>query len=298
MVLFKNNFAAYMLRVLLVASVFIFSSCRTRTKDYIRYYNEVNKIDSIYRFQKDTLTVIKKYRRLFRKYTPKNQDRIKEFETYIILADKYHKNFGGKKTLQKFTSVLAPYGKTYEKYLDLYSKYGIDSTTVKKEIANWKNSLNKKLVDSFTVAFLRDQQEERAEKSTMIVNDKKNAELLKWTLENYGFPSINKIGIVGNNDIFMPMDNFLGHMIQSEYYPFFKDEVLKAVKSGDCPPRLYAILVDKYNFLIAKKEIPYGVYQGPDTVLDTTITNKNRRGIGLPSLSHSRLITKDFFKKK
>lgn len=298
MVLFKNNFAAYMLRVLLVASVFIFSSCRTRTKDYIRYYNEVNKIDSIYRFQKDTLTVIKKYRRLFRKYTPKNQDRIKEFETYIILADKSHKNFGGKKTLQKFTSVLAPSGKTYEKYLDIYSKYGIDSTNVKKEIADWKNNLNKKLVDSFSIAFIRDQQEGRSEKSTMILNDKKNAELLKWTLENYGFPSVNKIGLVGNNGVFMPMDNFLGHMIQSEYYPFFKDEVLKAVKSGDCPPRLYAILVDKYNFLIAKEEIPYGVYVGPDTVIDTIATDKNRKEIGLPSLNHSRLITKDFFKKK
>lgn len=173
MVRFKNNLAVYMLRVLLIASVFIFSACQTRTRDYITYYNEVNKIDSIYRFQKDTLTIIKKYRRLFRKYIPKNQERIKEFETYIVLADKYHKNFGGKKTLQKFTLMLAPSGKTYEKYLNIYSKYGIDSTTVKKEIDNWKNNLNKKLVDSFSIAFLRDQQEGRSEKNTMIINDKK-----------------------------------------------------------------------------------------------------------------------------
>lgn len=296
MISYKNNLVEYLINIFVLASLLVFYSCRNR--DYITYYNEVNKIDSIYRFQKDTLTVIKKYRKLFRKYSPKNQDRIEEFKTFITLSDKYHKNFGGKKTLMKFTSTIAPYGNLYKEYFTLYNKYGIDSITVKKKIAKWKAQLNRRLVDSFTIAFIRDQQEERSIKDIMIINDKKNANLLKWTLENYGFPSVDKIGIYGNQNIFMPMDNFLGHMIESEYYPFFKEEILKAVKSGHCPPRAYAIMIDKHNVLISKESVLYGKYETFNTVFDTININRNRKKIGLPSTNHSKRITKDFFKKK
>lgn len=117
MISYKNNVVAYLINIFVLASLLVFYSCRNR--DYITYYNEVNKIDSIYRFQKHTLTVIKKYRKLFRKYMPKNQDRIEEFKTFIILSDKYHKSFGRKKTLMKFTSTIAPYGNLYKEYFTL-----------------------------------------------------------------------------------------------------------------------------------------------------------------------------------
>lgn len=64
--------------------------------------------------------------------------------------------------------------------------------------------LNQKLVDSFTVAFKRDQ-DSRIDSNYADINknDKKNAELLRWMFENYGFPDLQKIGL-WNGDFLCP----------------------------------------------------------------------------------------------
>jgi hypothetical protein len=54
--------------------------------------------------------------------------------------------------------------------------------------------MNKRLMDSFSVAFVRDQEAKRSVSSVMMKNDAENAKL-KWTLENYGYPSL-QIGII------------------------------------------------------------------------------------------------------
>lgn len=53
---------------------FSFVSCKTKNINHIVYYNELNRIDSIYRFQNDTLETIKNYKKLFKNmvYTIKN----------------------------------------------------------------------------------------------------------------------------------------------------------------------------------------------------------------------------------
>ncbi len=295
----KQNIKALSpISIIFIFLFILFSSCKSKELNYITYYNKVNEIDSIYRFQKDTLAVIKQYKKLFRKYPPKNQERIQEFDTYIKLSDKYHKNFGGKKSLYKLLSLVAPYDNEYKELLWLYKKHGIDSLEVKNEIARWKRGLNKRLVDSFTVAFIRDQEEGRSNILIMQKNDQKNAELMKWTFENYGYPSLQRIGIVGNNDVFMPMLTFFSHMSGSKYYPYFKSKLLEYVKSGDCLPRDYATMVDRYNLQFGKEDILYGYYTGNKTIFDTVKINHNRKTIGLPSMKHSAKIAKDFFKKK
>ncbi|AZA79213.1 hypothetical protein EG347_17715 [Chryseobacterium sp. G0186] len=290
-----KNYTLRFLCIILILSLFIFSSCKNRELNYITYYNNVNKIDSIYRFKKDTLSVIEEYRKLFRKYAPRNQERIQEYETYIILADKYHKNFGGKKSLYKLIPLIAPYDRKYKDFYSLYKRHGIDSMEVRQKIAKWRKSLNKQLVDSFTIAFIRDQQEGRGNFELMRKNDKKNARLLKWTFENYGYPSLQKISFDGNKGIFMPMANLLSHMPGSEHYPYFEKKILEYVKSGECPPYDYATMVDRQYLQFIKKDIPYGVYRGHGDIKDSVKTNYNRRSIGLPGLKHTRIITKDFF---
>jgi len=287
-------------RILLVTLISLYVllitvSCTQKPLNYITYYNRVNEIDSIYRFEKDTLETIKQYKKLFEEYPPKNQERIQEFETYIMLSDRYHKDFGGKKTLYKFIPLIAPYGQGYKKYLDLYGKYGIDSLTLKDEIAKWRRDhLNRTLIDSFSVAFMRDREGRRSDNELTDKNDRKNAELLKWTFENYGYPSLQKIGIVGNNDVFMPMLTLFSHMSRSEYYPYFKTKLLEYVKSGDCLPRDYATMVDRHRLDVSKEEILYGCYIDGTTQLDTLKINRNRKTVGLPSMQHSARIRQDF----
>ncbi|MGH1520504.1 hypothetical protein [Chryseobacterium sp. JK1] len=274
----------------LLSIIFLLFSCKT--KDYITYYNKVNEIDSIYRKNKQPEEVIKQYRILFKKYAPKNQERIEEYETYITLADKRNKNFGGKKSLYKLISLLAPYEDSYQKHYDLFRKYGIDSTEVKQKIANWKKGLNKRLVDSFSIAFIRDQAEERKNPQLSEKNDKINARLLKWTFENYGYPSVQKIGLIGNNDVFMPMHPLFSHMIDEEEYPYFKMKMLEYIKSGDCNPKDYANMVDRHDLQISKKEMPFGSYPSYTAVIDTVKVNRNRKSIGLPALKRSSITQK------
>lgn len=284
----------------LIAIIFALTSCKSKNLNYITYYNKINEIDSIFRFQKDTIFTIKQYKKIFRQYPPKNQERREEYENYIKLADQHHKNFGGKKSLYKLIPLVAPnwkYKKQDTSFIQLYQKYGIDRQEMELKVEEWKKRLNQKLVDSFTVAFKRDQ-DSRIDSNYADINknDKKNAELLRWMFENYGFPDLQKIGL-WNGDFFMPSSPMLLHMADyEEYYSYLKIKVLEYVKSGECPPRDYAAMIDRNN-LHHKVPYTYGVYQGYENIKDSATVNRNRKSIGLPSLKHAQLITKDFFKK-
>lgn len=280
-----------------VLFIFLALSCKSRNKNYVTYYNKVNEIDSIYRIANQPIIAIKKYKKLFRKYEPKNQERIEELQNYIYLSDRFGKKFGGKKTLGKFINTLAPYRNYYQPHLPLFHKYGIDSIEVKARMQNWKNSREKVLIDSLTTLFIRDQEGGRADVDIMMKNDNKNALLMKWIFENYGFPSMDKVGIFGNNDVPMHLLTFFSHMAASDYYPYFETEMRKYVSSGHCLPRDYATMVDRHYLQIRKEDILYGMYIGYDTVIDTTQVNINRKTVGLPTIEHSSRLRKDFFKK-
>lgn len=289
----KKNSILIFIVYMSIISFFILSSCKNR--NYIIYYNKVNEIDSIYRIANKPEKAVKKYKKLFRKYSPKNQERIEEYETYIKLADKYQKNFGGKRSLYKLITLVAPYGNTYRKHFNLYQKYGIDSMEVKHRIADWKKSLNKQLIDSFTVAMIRDQAGRPTDRENVKKNVKKNAELFIWTFKRFGFPSLQKIGNIGNDDIFIAMPTLITHMNESEeYYPQIKDKILEYIKTGDCPPMYYKLMVDNPNFM-NNRETLYSY--NPGISKDSTQIDRNRKSIGLPSLKHAAKIRKDLKKK-
>lgn len=271
----------------IICSILCTFLCACKNRNYILYYNKVNEIDSIYRIADQPEEAIKQYRKLFSRYNPKNQERIKEYEAYIKLADQHQKNFGGKKSLYKLIPLIAPYEGSYGSHFGLFKKYGIDSTEVKQRITEWKKNLNRRLVDSFSIAFVRDQAEGRKNPQLMEKNDRINEKLLKWTFENYGYPSIQKIGLIGNDGIFMPMHPLFSHMIDSKEYSYFKAKMLEYVKSGDCIPKDYANMVDRHDLQISKKEMPYGSYPSYNSIIDTVKVNRNRKTIGLPALRRS-----------
>lgn len=284
----------------IIITLFLLSSCKNRNLNYITYYNEVNNIDSIYRLKKDTQATVKQYKKLFRRYPPLNQDRIEEFETYIRLSDQQNKNFGGKKSLHTLILLVAPYWQYKKKdsmFMYLFQKNDITRQEMEQEILEWKKRHNKKLIDSFSIAFKRDQ-DSRKNNLDIIKNDKKNAEMLKWMFESEGFPSIQKIGL-WNNDLFIPVGPLLLHMADyGEYHQYFKTKILEYVKSGECPPRDYAAMMDRYSLYVLKKEAPYGVYIRHEKIKDSIMVNRNRKSIGLPSLNHAQFIIKEKSKQK
>ena len=56
-------------------------------------------------------------------------------------------------------------------------------------------------------------------------------------------------------------------------------------------------MVDRYHLQVLKDKMLYGSYIGIDGISDTIQVNKNRKSVGLPSLKHNNIITKDFLKK-
>ena len=269
--------------VLLALVIFLTSSCN----GYITYYNKANAIDIKFKANHDTIAFIKQYKKLFKKYNPPNSYWANsKYETYIIFADKYGKNFGEKKDLFKLLDLVAPYNKHYKTLLQLCAKYGIDSLSVEQKIKNSKQNMNKQLIDSFSVAFVRDQEQGRSNLMILVKNDRINARLLKWTIENYGYPSPQKIGMTGNDGVFMSMLTFVSHTGGGvpEYYPYFKKTLLKYVKSGECSPREYATMIDRHEHE-NKREIVYGEYLW--NYSDLKKVNRKRRSIGLKSLTQN-----------
>jgi hypothetical protein len=263
--------------------IFLTSSCN----GYIRYYNKANTIDRKFKANHDTVAFIKRYNKLFKKYhPPKSNFAFSKYETYIVYADKYGKNFGAKKSLYILLDLVAPYNEQYKRLFPICAKYGIDSLSVEQKIDSSKKTMNKQLIDSFSVAFVRDQGQGRSDSLTMVTNDRINARLLKWTIENYGYPSPQKIGIFGNDGVFMPMMTFLSHIGGNvpEYYTYFKKALLKYVKSGECSPTEYATMVDRHEH-VNMREIIYGQYLF--NFSDLKKVNRKRRSIGLKSLTHN-----------
>ncbi|GEJ46953.1 hypothetical protein [Chryseobacterium sp. ON_d1] len=274
--------------VIITISIF-FTACKK--KNYIVYYQKVNEIDSIYRIAHNPKLAVEKYKKLFEEYKPKNQERINEYETYIVLADHYNIDFGDKKSLKKLILLKAEQGGNCREYYSLFKKYGIDSADVKEQISDWKKNLNQRLIDSFTVAMKRDQEGRPIDTALAQKNVMKNARLLLWTFKKYGYPTPQKMGAMGHKDTFFAMTTFLTHMNETkEYYPQIKTKLYEYVKSGDCPPRDYVLMIDNPAFLADKERI-YGFNPGVST--DSAKINRNRKSIGLPSLKHTNLIIKD-----
>lgn len=235
------------------------------------------------------------YQKLFRKYPPQNTEIIKEYQTYIELADTYQVPFGGKSSLKKMIPLVAPnwkYNKYDGKLIKLYRKYGIDSLELEKEIRQWEERLNKQLVDSFSVAVLRDQAEGRRNAILRNKNDRKNAELISWTFDHFGYPSQQKIGLWGNNGTFLSLMALINHTANSPQFEYISSKLFEYVKSGDCPPEIYAGLIDKNQGLTGGKSI-YGELNFSGEPLDTVAIDRNRTRIGLPSINHQKRIYDD-----
>ncbi|WP_294296076.1 hypothetical protein [uncultured Chryseobacterium sp.] len=278
---------------ILIASFFLIS-CKKKEHNSIPYYNKVNEIDSIYRIAGNSELAVKKYKELFNEYSPKNQEKIEEYETYIQLSEQRNIDFGGKESLYKLITLIVPSQGKYKKYLPLFKKYGIDSTEVKNKVAKYKSSLNQKLIDSLTIASHRDQEGGRHDILIMQKSDHKNLNLFLQIFDQYGYPSEEKVGTVGNDGEPLAIVTILSHLICFDHDKIYS-KLVEFLKKGEIPPRTFAFIVDKYY--LCKKSTGYYYTYGETSKEDSLIINRRRKSIGLPSLRHYSKIKTDFHKK-
>lgn len=280
---------------ILAISAFFIIGCKKKDDNYITYYNKINEIDSIYRIAGKPELAIKKYDILFKDYSPKNQEYIEEYETYIKLSENHHLDFGGKKSLYRLISLIAPSGDKYKKYLSLFQKYRIDEKEVRQEVSRYKNNLNHKLIDSLTIACQRDKETNRRDLIIMQKNDNKNLNLFLQIFDRYGYPSEKKVGTAGNDGEPLITATILSHLICLDYNKIYP-RLLEYLKTGEIPPRMFALIVDKY-YLCTENKHYYNI-SGTSSHEDSLMINRRRKTIGLPSLIHYSKIRKDYFDSK
>jgi hypothetical protein len=280
--------------------LFLCFSCKSKPTNFIAYYNETLVADSILRIAKDTVKAQKIFQHNFRKYGIHNQESIKEYETYILISYKLEKNFGGKKNLYKLIDLITPYKKIYDDY-SFFKLYGIDSVEIENRYKIVEKKYNQIVIDSFKVARFRDQfyRKDGFNEQTRIA-DLKNIKLFKWCFENYGFPSVKKVGSLDS----LPNNSFYGvmfiHFISyPEEYKYLEKELPKYIKSGECNPYSYAAMVDRQNIAIKKTKSFYNIRTDfrDLTKLDSLEINRNRKLIGLPSMNHANAIQYNYKQK-
>lgn len=282
---------AIILFTLMVLSI----GCKTKNINYIEYYNKTHSIDSVFRFQKDTLLTIKLYKKHFRNYGFHNQERLRELETYFLLCHYKGKKFGGKKSLYKLIDLITPFKQRYKDY-SFFEKYGIDSLEIASRYQKTESNYNKILIDSFSIALVRDQEFRKNYDKLKIKNaDLQNIQLLKWTLQNYGFPSLSKVGSVGNWQDESFYSVLFIHFCYPEEMQYLRENLLPYIKSGECNPYSYAAMVDRYCIQDKKTNSYYYARHNFEELShkDSIIINKRRRSIGLPSLFHTKMLPYD-----
>lgn len=295
-----------------VLMIFISMSCKTieilnNKPNYISYYNEVLEIDSLWRVEGKEKLAVHRFSKLFEKYSAKNQNGLMEYENYIRLAEKHNMDFGGKKSLLQLIRLIAPIAHQgwLNEYFPLFDKYGIDSLTVMQELNIWQNELNKEYIDTMTIAWQRDQNPRfEGDFEQMIINDSLNHQMLLWGFEKHGFPSLQTIGIRGNNNTSFHISTMLLHLGSSiddpDMFRAFRSKVYDYVISGDCPPEDYARMIDRHELSVKRDSTTsYYKYKGAsEIVLDSNLVDRNRRNLGLPSLKYDKVIFLSNLKKK
>ncbi|BAP30175.1 uncharacterized protein CHSO_1138 [Chryseobacterium sp. StRB126] len=115
-----------------------------------------------------------------------------------------------------------------------------------------------------------------------------------------GIHHYKKKGHRGREGQLMSMGTMLNHMAYTKYYEYFKKELLPYVKSGECTPRDYIEMVDKYQY-VNNGVTMYGIFmrysEANLNAADSARIDKNRAAIGFPRMKTSMKIAKDFFDK-
>ena len=92
------------------------------------------------------------------------------------------------------------------------------------------------------------------------------------------------------------LTNLGGSQTEEKEFENIREKVWEYVKSGECFPEYYAIMVDAYELRAKKSDkVPFGKVTG-FAEIDTIQVNKNRKEIGLPSILHGNKISLDFIK--
>lgn len=261
--------------------------------NYIPYYLKVYEADSLY--------LVKEYEKsylildsLFKKYKPLNQEKFKEFETYISCAYVLNKKINLKDSILKSVE---NYGSNtrYFKYDSLmnlaYLKSKISDDESLKSTTKYLSKLNFPLRDTIKKICAVDQE---IRNKNINYNDeiKKVDSLIQIKLIDIftrnGYPGEKVIGEFYIDSTNVDLGAVFLHTNNEFRMNFLLPKILDAVKKGRAYPQMYTESMDRYLYENNNQKELYGSYSRKKKNLKyPQKIDSIRRSIGLPSMKYN-----------
>ncbi|UFH33719.1 hypothetical protein LNP04_08495 [Chryseobacterium sp. C-71] len=274
---------------------FSHKSSSQKELNYIPYYSEIYKADSLF-MTKNYEESYKILDYLLKRYKPVKGWFVNVSRDYLISKSKVAKV---EKTdvenylYEQAYNVDAIFGdKSIAKLLE---EFHIDKSEVEKIVAKNVSKINIPLRNELGNMTLKDQDIRNTKNYESIKKiDWQHSQRLKEIIETVGFPNEKIVGgynLQGepHSEIFLPQ--IFNHMAYNGDYNYFKKKLPELIRNGTCDPFNYVMLEDRRNE-INNRPIEYHVIIPIAENSDKKKINANRKAIGLPSLEFEE------FKKK
>jgi hypothetical protein len=263
--------------------------------DYIPYYLTVYKAKDLYESHKE-IECFNVLDDLFKKYDPIETYMVYEMDMYCKLANKLKRYDGLKRIIP---IMITKYGrKPYEeKYGDEWQEIIINSGYSKVALMDYYTQylekINYALKDSIVEMYHSDQRYRKQvtnETNWAKIDsiDSNNAAVLNKIINKYGYPRESLIGGMEIENPVKPnyMATVLMHVDAEVFLMSLQKALYDEIKNGNCPPYVYASIIDRLK-LVGKYNMAgypyYGTYDNRP-VHDTLEANIARESIGLPKL--------------
>lgn len=265
--------------------------------NYFPYYIKVYKADSLY--------IVGEYRKankildsLFKFYEPINQESYDEFVTYlktkIILKD-----FNDIKTVLR--RAIGDYGHKVEYCLnDSLIKIAIQKSKYsERELHDFYEQYEKKLNLEYRYAIEKLIENDQSRRRTDAINwdkiriiDKENAVTIKSLIDQHGYPSIKKIGRYRFNNKKCNVGTLFLHASTEAREAYILNTMLESARKGECDPRDFATVYDKYIWVKDGSKVLYGELRNSRINWDEQVINPQkidsiRSSIGLPHIGYT-----------
>lgn len=262
------------------------------SKPYRNYYKLVSKADSLFfiKKHKESYDILNE---LFKKTTPINTFRFKEYYVFLMLKHKLGKNI----SKSEIKDLITVYGikknsLTRDLIINLYyTKYSFTNNEYdslrKQYINNLNLDLRKKIGE-----LVKDDQYYRKEYTEEDKWDKIRASNALIEKELYAlfekgiYPNSRVVGDSFLDDINPDIETLLLHTSDSIRLNYFLPKIKEFVLAGKCNPYIYITMLDQYEIYNEKPQL-YGTFnlsKIPVSKYAYYTDNRNKLDIGLPSV--------------
>lgn len=227
-----------------------------------------------------------------------------EFENYLkagLLSDK-KKNFKN-----EFKKIVTNYGYTYRNIENdtLLKVLALRFKKSKKDIEKWQKQYSSKIDTSYRYQLTTMNLNDQKVRNQKPINwgevtkiDKQNDSILRQMINKVGYPNFKNVGSFrklneSERKVDLGVEVLLNHFTSSEEsFEFYNQTLPNHIKKGECLPKDYAHLIDRYYTKNSKESFFYFItfnYDFKNNPTMVKLINERRKKNGLPSIEYEKI---------